>query len=224
MASIKSFVTPLRLFRYRSLAKLDQELSAIEQGYLHCSTYGELNDPMEGLFSSSHTLKDSEGYRALKTEIRQMKREIGVCSFSEVKDNAAMWAYYANQFQGMCVAYSLRKLLEHLGKDINFVRLAYVEEMPTIRRAKDGPETLAKTILSCKHHHWLHEREWRMLAPFGNIYYREVECVTLIYLGSKVEGTTRDRITNLAKTSKIKLSKMNVDDYCISFSEVKLED
>jgi len=223
MASVRSFVTPLRLFRYRSLKRLDQEVSAIEQGYLHCSSYDELNDPMEGLFSSSRTLKEGEGYRALRSEIRNLKRGIGVCSFSEVNNNAAMWAYYANQFQGMCVAYSLRKLLRHLDEEISFVRMAYVEEMPTIRHAKEGSEKLTKTILSCKHHHWLHEREWRMLASLGNAYYRELDCVTHIYLGSKVDQTTKDRIINVARTLGIKVSEMNVDEYRISFSEITLE-
>jgi hypothetical protein len=93
MASVRSFVNPLRLCRYRSLEEIDRELSTIELCYIHCSSYDDLNDPMEGLFSSSRTLKESEGYSALRSEIRHTKREIGVCSFSEVHNHAAMWEY-----------------------------------------------------------------------------------------------------------------------------------
>jgi hypothetical protein len=51
MAIIESYVKPL--FRYRSLGDIDRELDAIENGYLGCSPYMRLNDPMEGLFTSS---------------------------------------------------------------------------------------------------------------------------------------------------------------------------
>src|SRR5215469_201018 len=167
--------------------KIDQEVSSIRDCYLHCSPYEDLNDPMEGLFSSSRTLRESEGYRALRSEIRDTKGEIGVCSFSEVQNHAAMWAYYADRFQGICVSYSFSKLLKNLSKDICFVRMAYVDEMPTIHRSKESAEKLAKSILSCKHYQWLHEREWRMLAPVGNVNYNEADCITRIYLGSKME-------------------------------------
>jgi len=219
VASVRSYVKPLRLFRYRSLRNINQEISAIRDSYLHCSAYDDLNDPMEGLFSSSRTLKESEGYRALRSDIRHTKREIGVCSFSEVHNHAAMWAYYADQYRGMCVSYSLSKLLKNLDKDVDFVRMAYVDEMPTIHRSKDGPEGLAKSILSCKHYQWLHEREWRMLAPLGNIQYHEVECVTRIHLGSKVEEEKKQTVIELARDLGIAVSEMNVDEYRISFSD-----
>lgn len=178
---------------------------------------------MEGLFSSSRTLKESEGYRALQREIRHTKRDIGICSFSEIHNHAAMWAYYADQYQGICVSYSLTKLLTNLATGIDFVRMAYVDEMPTVRRAKDGAEKLARSILSCKHHQWLHEREWRMLAPLGNIPYREVGCVTRIYLGSKLEDAKKQRVVDLARRLGIALSQMNVNEYHISFSEIASE-
>lgn len=223
MASVRSYVKPLRLFRYRSLSNIDRELSTIRHCYLHCGSYYDLNDPMEGLFSSSRTLKESDSYRALQSEIRHTKREIGVCSFSEVHNHAAMWAYYADQFRGICISYSLSRLLKNLDKGVDFVRMAYVDEMPTIRRSKDGAEKLAKSILSCKHYQWLHEREWRMLAPLGNVHYHDVGCVTRIYLGSKVEPENRRRVMELAETSGIAVSEMNVDEYCIGFSNCTAE-
>src|SRR5437667_3269872 len=53
MATIESYVQPRRLYRYRSIANLDRELDSILKGYLYCSPYMKLNDPMEGLFTSS---------------------------------------------------------------------------------------------------------------------------------------------------------------------------
>lgn len=111
MATIQSYVQPTRLYRYRALenGKLEQELSAITQGYLYCSPYLDLNDPMEGSFSSSKQLRRSAKYREIKNAITDTKADIGMCSFSEVYDHELMWAHYADQFKGMCISYSLRK-------------------------------------------------------------------------------------------------------------------
>lgn len=43
-----------------------------------------------------------------------------------------MWAHYANQFTGICVAYSLSRLLKSLLVDINFVRMYYDEMVPSL--------------------------------------------------------------------------------------------
>src|ERR1019366_7626025 len=113
----------------RSLKDLDREMDAIKSGYLYCSPYMNLNDPMEGLFTSSRLLKESADYRAIRAAIRDNKARIGVCSFSEVYDHELMWAHYADQFQGICVAYSLTLLLKALGDDVSFVRM-YYDEFP----------------------------------------------------------------------------------------------
>lgn len=83
MASIESYVQPRRLYRYRSLTNVDQELDALLKGYLYCSPYKNLNDPMEGLFTSSRLLKKSTNYRAIRDAIRDNKSRLGTCSFSE---------------------------------------------------------------------------------------------------------------------------------------------
>jgi hypothetical protein len=57
VATIDLYVQPARLYRYRDLQKFDRELEAIEQGYLFCASFTDLNDPMEGLFSSSRNLR-----------------------------------------------------------------------------------------------------------------------------------------------------------------------
>src|SRR5438445_5082204 len=92
MATIESYVRPARLYRYRSIANLDRELGAIEDGYLYCAAYTDLNDPMEGLFSSSKLLRRSEDYRRIRNAIADNKAQIGMCSFSEVHNHELMWA------------------------------------------------------------------------------------------------------------------------------------
>jgi Protein of unknown function (DUF2971) len=170
-------VRPPRLYRYRSLGKdyesLDRELEAVTDGYVHCAAFNDLNDPMEGVFTSSKRLRNSRKYQAIRDEIISNKAQLGICSFSEVHDNPLMWAHYADEFKGVCVAYNLGRLFRNLartarGIEINFVRMYYNEVDPTVSsRAKETQREMAKIVLSYKNYRWLHEREWRMFANQG---------------------------------------------------------
>jgi hypothetical protein len=217
MAKVERYVQPPRLYRYRSLKELDRELEAIEDGYLFCADYGKLNDPMEGLFSSSRNFRESTDYRAVLQSIRDNKSDIGICSFSEVRNHELMWAHYADQFSGICISYSLSKLLKALPNSVEFVRMYYNETEPTIYRTRKDPNQIAKMILSYKNHRWLYEREWRMFGPQGEVHYKGTACVTRVYLGARINAGDRIRITNRLKGLKIMITDMTIDKYSISF-------
>jgi len=186
MASIDQ-VQPQRLYRYRPLEKVDRELEALEKNYLYCAAYTRLNDPMEGVFRSSKIFRESSTYRAIRRAIVDNKTQIGMCSFSEGHDHELMWAHYADQYKGICIAYSFAKLLDHLRDNISFVRMYYNETVPIVRHNRKDPGDVAKMVLSYKNYRWLYEREWRMFAPLGKAYYGDKSCVTHIYLGSRIE-------------------------------------
>jgi hypothetical protein len=192
-------------------------MDAIEERYVYCAAFGSLNDPMEGLFSTSRTVRESANHRAIRASIRENKANIGMCSFSEVYDHELMWAHYADQFRGICISYSLSKLLKGLPNDVHFVRMFYNETEPTIHRASDDPGKLAKMVLSYKSYKWLYEREWRMFAPLGKAYYRDTASVTRVYLGSRVSDQDRTKIMTRLKQLKIKTRDMTIDKYSISF-------
>src|SRR5689334_15026167 len=100
-ATIENYVQPRSLYRYRSVKEdrlLNRELDAIQNHHLYCSAYTELNDPMEGSFSSSKLVRKSERYRQVKAAIIDNKAQIGICSFTEVYDHELMWAHYADRF------------------------------------------------------------------------------------------------------------------------------
>jgi hypothetical protein len=217
MATIESYVQPPRLYRYRSLEELDRELEAIEERYLYCAAFETLNDPMEGLFSTSRSLRESDSHRAIRASVRDNKSHIGMCSFSEVHNHELMWAHYADQFRGICISYSFSKLLKGLPEEVNFVRMFYNETEPTIHRTSDDPGQLAKMVLSYKNYRWLYEREWRMFAPLGKAYYQDTACVTRVYLGSRITDHDRDTIANKLQQLNIKTRDMTIDKYSISF-------
>jgi len=71
MATIQSYVEPsTTLPDIGPSGHLIGEMEAIEDGYLFCAAYRTLNDPMEGLFSSSKLLRESEDYRTIRDSIR----------------------------------------------------------------------------------------------------------------------------------------------------------
>jgi hypothetical protein len=219
MATIESYVQPRRLYRYRSRKALDRELDAIANGYLFCSPYMSLNDPMEGLFTSSQVVRQGAEHRKIADAIPDNKAMTGICSFSEAYNHELMWAHYADQFQGICVSYNLSRLMKYLPDLVKFVRMYYDETVPTLHRTNQDPSQLAKMVLSYKNYRWLYEREWRMFAGLGKIYYRDVACVTEVYLGSRIAAGDRKAIANVLKSLDIKTRKMTIDKYFITFED-----
>lgn len=220
MAEIRSFVTPLRLYRYRAAEKLVRELDAIREGHLFCASFESLNDPMEGLFASSRRVKNSANYQAFKDALISSKAQLGICSFSEVYDHELMWAHYADRFKGICVAYDLSALLTRLNNSVDFVRVFYDEKVPRLRHSSDASVMLAKRVLSCKNYRWLYEREWRMFASQGIVAYGEVSCVTHIYLGSRISDQDRERVRTAVQGTKIKISDMTIKKYSMDFVDI----
>ncbi len=224
MATVKQYVKPQRLYRYRSLRAMGRELSAIRQGYVHCAPFEDLNDPMEGFFSSSRLLREREEYREFRRAIRDRKAQSGICSFSEVYNHELMWAHYADQFQGICIAYSLSRLLANLDKNVSFVRMYYSETEPMVRHTDKSAGQAAKKILSYKNYKWLYEREWRMFAPLGNAYYNDASCITRVYLGSRIDRDKRNQLKDALDELNIGAMDMTIDKYSIAFEPYREED
>jgi hypothetical protein len=124
-----------------------------------------------------------------------------------------MWAHYADQYRGICIAYSFAKLLDDLGDDATFVRMFYNEAVPTVRHGRHEPSDVAKMVLSYKNYRWLYEREWRMFASLGKALYRDKSCVTHVYLGSRIPSSKRKKIVSAMKSLGIKTDDMKIEKF-----------
>jgi Protein of unknown function (DUF2971) len=217
LAEIHSYVQPPSLYRYRPLKHLDRELDAIKNGYLYCSPYMNLNDPMEGIFFSSDGLRSSENYRTVRDAIRDNKAQIGICSFSETRNHELMWAHYADQFSGICIEYSFSRLLKKLPKDVSFIRMYYDEHGPTVHRSNKTPKELARMVLSYKNYRWLYEREWRMFAAQGPIHYDATDCVARVYFGARIDSDNKIQLDNALSALGISSKSMSISKYLIKF-------
>lgn len=111
-ADLELPILPTRLYRYRSLSRsgtaMAEELSSIRDGYLYCADFSMMNDPMEGLFTSSSLLRRHPDYRVIADDIKSQKLDFGIACFSESHENMLMWAHYAGNFSGICIEYSTK--------------------------------------------------------------------------------------------------------------------
>jgi len=220
LSKVNSYVQPATLYRYRSLEKFDREISAIEDASLFLAPHSRLNDPMEGRFSVLERLRGGPKYESLIKKMGSAIEEIGICSFSETHDNEIMWAHYAQQFAGICVAYRFSKLLTNLNDSVEFIRLSYQDKAPTIPQSKT-PEYLAKRVLSCKSYRWLYEREWRAFGPQGQVEYKVTSGVQTVYLGAEISSTDKKKIIAAMKPLGIRCRLMSLEKYSITFTDCK---
>jgi hypothetical protein len=221
-AVIKTF-EPIHLYRYRAVdgeARLLRELKSIEENTLWCSSFTSLNDPMEGTYSGSMNLVPHDRFKFVQSRIRDEKSALGICSFSEVHDNGPMWAYYADQFKGICIAYNLECLRSALSEQFSFVRVTYEDKpcMITQRRLSDGE--VALRILSSKSNRWLHEREWRLISPYQHAVTLKCNCISRVFFGNRLSRENRFAVLKLLKKKHIEAREMALNGYEMKFEKL----
>lgn len=225
LATIKIYAKPSFIYRYRPLGKdTERELKAITNGYIYCPLHSAMNDPMEGIHRMSDRFIHSSGSPSRRGEIDAALSTMGIASFSEVYDHEPMWAHYASQFTGMCVQYSLNKLLKGLDDDIAIARMMYSEIEPVLLLDKSTAVDRARFCLSSKTIRWASEREWRLFKnTSGQATYIDKAAVSKVYLGSRVSKEDEDNVRNTLKqmSHKVAVSKMEFDAYSISFKASK---
>jgi hypothetical protein len=224
MANIENYVEPARLYRYRSVSsdeQLERELNAIETSELWFSSFDKMNDPMEGSYRPSTMHKEHPKYDVVMDLLFNQKMSIGICSLSETCNNEIMWAHYADQFKGICIEYSTRRLLGAFPENVDLVRLHYSESEQRISSRIPEADRTAKKLLSSKNFKWLYEREWRLLSPSPGANHMRIDnCVTCVFLGSRIEKAKKDQIVRTLGRLNIACKEMKISGYSIKFGEV----
>jgi len=224
MAKIETYAWPTWLYRYRSLkadprtgrACLDQlarEIDAVLQGYIYCSRYTDMNDPMEGFYRASIRARDHEEYSAFIADVREEKLGLGIASLSETWYNELMWAHYADQFRGICVVYVASRLLHGLSDGDRFARVAYGDKPYHINLEGLRSDARARAILSTKNLKWSYEREWRLFAKAPGEAHHGHGVIPTIFLGTRMHIDDRDEIARRLEGSGIQIKPTCVDGY-----------
>jgi hypothetical protein len=146
MASIAGPVIPEFLYRYRPLRDetVQREIDAIKSPYIWCSHFTELNDPMEGYFSKKNQPLLKSSLDCLDA-ISDPKIDVGIGALSDTFTNDLLWAHYASNWAGICVAYRAETLIHALPDDATIVHLAY-DDTPAELDTKDAVKVVKKGL------------------------------------------------------------------------------
>lgn len=172
-ATIETYAPPRSLYRFRTIGEVPdfrnkamrREVDCILEGQLWCGEYHNLNDAMEGLYEAGDAARGQPQWEHARALIRDRKASIGIACFTEVWEQALMWAHYADAFRGICIEYDFELLRRSLPEESSFSRISYADRLLDIGGDLHDPRRLAKWILSTKHHSWAYEREWRLFTP-----------------------------------------------------------
>lgn len=228
MASIQTYATPLRLYRYRSLrtrlvdgerridlGALDRELKAIEEGYIYCPQFTEMNDPMEGLYRASGRVSGRSNYPEVDELLSGEKTETGIASLCERWNNELMWAHYADGFRGICVSYSFDKLLAGLPEPCALSRISYTDKPYHLHTAASRQPYRARAILSTKSPKWSYEQEWRLFAENTGPARFTTNAVSCVYLGARMPDQDRQLVRQRLESLGTAMRDTFVDGFTV---------
>jgi Protein of unknown function (DUF2971) len=225
MAQLDSPILPHYLYRYRPLTdrNLSREIDAIKEQYIWLSTYRALNDPMEGFYKASRGLKADRAFDKVTQALLSAKADVGICSFSDTREDELMWAHYASNYAGICVAYRPRYLIDGLPPEIHLIRLGYGLTPPRISGLEaDDLQIAVRKVLSHKKSNWGSEREWRVLGAPGQLNISSKGCIKEVYLGARIKLHHREKIQQELEQTKIRVYQMiRVSNYSIRWERVK---
>lgn len=191
---------PELLYRYRSFApspldvkpddRFEREVAAIAKGYVFCSNYTSMNDPMEGYYRAEF----SEDVRAQTVELLlNGKLRRGLACFSETNENDLLWTHYAGNWSGICIEYEYSALSESVAQveSASLFPIVYSSELISIGDESLHNKTDAiERILRRKKDCWSYEQEWRLISNIGR--HKIIpETVTKIFMGSEISGTDK---------------------------------
>lgn len=190
----KSSCIPDVLYKYCWLddneEKNGQRLSTLANGQIYLSPLNQFNDPFEGkafIFNEDTPRPKGWTIETFRDFVKQINNHARICCFTnadEKQQNMPMWAYYANNHRGFCVAYKIspehKRFIFPVSYDpcrvdgTAFICNLILGIIQMIQEGKDTSQMpgevsaynhLAYLSLTYKHASWKHEKEFRALVP-----------------------------------------------------------
>jgi hypothetical protein len=217
----------------------DFSIDALEKSYLYFASPSLFNDPFDCLWHRS-------GYyeKNLDIDFTGRHTNIGVCSFTTVRDNLLMWGHYTDSYKGFGIKFKNKNFMNY-SKSINIkMPVSYIKdfhyEHPNLTEAINGVlrqglqldiafgiRRLFRYIYEygCKTYDWRHENEYRMISlEASDCEYKvnfDPKCLEEIYIGYKMEIAKREFLISIIKekypTAKIYIVEPNVSNIKLDF-------
>lgn len=144
------------LYKYRTLDNIAFLRDILENNRLYAAKFDEMNDPMEGLYSS---------YPHIQDRIKQGKESFRICSLCKSPDNFLMWSHYADAHKGIAIGVKVKDQNISNVKNIKYVRVP--KELDIIN-PYDIKDDIITDILLEKLYYWKYEEEVRVLKKSSN--------------------------------------------------------
>ena len=159
--------------------------------------------------------------------IDMAKKSTLVSCFSENNNSIIMWSHYANSHKGFCVEYDFKSLPYSDWITLLLYPVIYQDELLDVTEYMKKRNEYTNNLFSAraaitKSKEWEHEKEWRIVMPFG-FFKHEMEwpvpLPTSIYAGAKIELKNKEFLKQYCEKTKIPLfcSKMNRNMFKIDF-------
>ena len=101
--------------------------------------------------------------KVLEESIERLRKKLGICCFSEKRDNILMWAHYAKQHTGFCLEFDIDN--DFFRPITCAIKVEYDTILPVLNILQLGnyPRKELGTKLLTKADDWEYEQEWRIV-------------------------------------------------------------
>lgn len=187
-------------YKYRSIKDFKRFMDILVHNRLYSTDFGNLNDPMEGVFTFSSKIESS-----IITKLKDEKSKMKICSFSRTYKHGLMWSFYADEHRGCCFEVEVDDCSDLWEK----VLVDYKENFYNLNDSSTVIE-----ILSRKSKQWNYEKEVRFLKKSNtDTMYLPVK-IKKIYLGMRMCDEDKKLIKKIvnAINSGIEIIEMKKED------------
>ena len=122
-----------------------------------------------------------------------MKKMLGVCCFSEKRDNILMWAHYAEQHTGFCLEFDIdNDFFRPITSAIKVKYDAILPELNVMQLPNDPSGELGMKLVT-KAEDWKYEQEWRIVKKgIGTQNFPE-DALSGVILGCRIVPENREK-------------------------------
>lgn len=184
------------VYKYRSNYKRD--ISLLRRAKIFAPISEKLNDPFEGIVSSSIESELEElgiGSEILKNSVNgllEKRNTVGIYSLSKTYKEELLWAHYADAHRGFCLELDSQYLLDlyYLNNenknDANLIDIQYVKSSPIITLSdikSKNKDTVFKKLIGTKSKSWSYEKETRVIFDKSGELNIDFRAIKSIYFG-----------------------------------------
>lgn len=158
---------PKLLFKYRPVTTLKELVrlnEIVQKNELYLPTIPQLNDPFEGRINVTFAIAGNSLTRLTDKDfspVIERKRKTRLLSLSEDCFSPQLWAYYCNDYHGVCLCFKTNKTFNS-AEPVAYPNPIDVGKL-VIEPTKDKIYKMIRESLLRKQAGWKYEREWRMI-------------------------------------------------------------